>query len=71
MFDVMNKAALALMLSVGHRTKLFDVMHLFPHQQVMKLHLKQASINSILFVSAAARYACLVVLMSPLRNNFF
>ena len=26
MLDVMNKAALALMLSVGHRTKLFDVM---------------------------------------------
>ncbi len=26
MFDVMNKAALALLLSVGHRTKLFDAM---------------------------------------------
>ena len=27
MLDVMNKAALALMLSVGHRTKLFDSMY--------------------------------------------
>lgn len=27
MMDVMNKASLALMLSVGHRTKLFDSMH--------------------------------------------
>ena len=26
MLDVMNKAALALLLSVGHRTKLFDSM---------------------------------------------
>ena len=30
MLDVMNKAALALMLSVGHRTKLFDVMAKLP-----------------------------------------
>jgi 2-polyprenyl-3-methyl-5-hydroxy-6-metoxy-1,4-benzoquinol methylase len=30
MLDVMNKAALALMLSVGHRTKLFDVMSQLP-----------------------------------------
>ena len=30
MIDVMNKAALALMLSVGHRTKLFDVMAALP-----------------------------------------
>jgi hypothetical protein len=27
MLDVMNKAATALMLSVGHRTKLFDSMY--------------------------------------------
>lgn len=26
MLDIMNKSALALMLSIGHRTKLFDVM---------------------------------------------
>ena len=30
MLDVMNKAALALMLSVGHRTKLFDAMSKLP-----------------------------------------
>lgn len=30
MVDVMNKAALALMLSVGHRTKLFDAMSKLP-----------------------------------------
>ena len=30
MLDVMNKAALALMLSVGHRTKLFDAMATLP-----------------------------------------
>ncbi len=30
MLDVMNKAALALMLSVGHRTKLFDAMAKLP-----------------------------------------
>jgi len=26
MLDVMNKAAIALLLSVGHRTKLFDII---------------------------------------------
>ena len=26
MMDVMNKAAIALLLSVGHRTKIFDIM---------------------------------------------
>ena len=30
LLDIMNKSALALMLSIGHRTKLFDVMAKIP-----------------------------------------
>lgn len=30
LLDIMNKSALALMLSIGHRTKLFDVMAVIP-----------------------------------------
>ena len=37
MLDVMNKAALALMLSVGHRTKLFDTMAKLPPSTSQKI----------------------------------
>ncbi|MGB0855989.1 MAG: methyltransferase domain-containing protein [Nitrosopumilus sp.] len=37
MLDVMNKAALALMLSVGHRTKLFDIMAKLPPSTSQKI----------------------------------
>lgn len=40
MLDVMNKAALALMLSVGHRTKLFDTMAKLPPSTSLEIATK-------------------------------
>jgi len=44
MMDVMNNAALALMISVGHRTKLFDIMAKLPPSSSKDIA-KKASLN--------------------------
>ena len=40
LIDVINKGSLSLMLSIGHRTKLFDVISTLPHSTVEDIALR-------------------------------
>jgi len=48
MLNVMNNTALSLMLSVGHRTRLFDVMAKLPHLVVKGSHQRHILMSDML-----------------------
>ena len=44
LIDIINKGSLSLMLSIGHRTRLFDIMSAMPPSTVEELS-KKANLN--------------------------